>query len=369
MTSLDDANEIVKRFDPRRREVLFWACQGKFPLDIGSAIGISQPVAEREMTEIYAAFGFSYLSPQVKRSKLLTEICPQVMPQLQKEFGKKSQAATPPAGALPGGTAGSSPSGTQGQTGPGTSPTSSTTAPPTIPPILPRANRLLAFLVGILLVAVLILLAVIAWQSANPRVVMVPLPTVVTIAGAVITQTATVPQIVEVTRIVLVTPTGTPISAGPTSTQPPATSTPPAPTSPPPPAATLASAVGDCTKVVDMTGKVASEIPGTPLAICANVMSVVDYATKERDLYAIHLLAGRDTHFIVTEQRGKTLAVELYNPGSRSISTGEYSAAFEYCCYEKWEKVFTPAVDGIYYLAVKAIYSGQRYTLTINFVQ
>jgi len=110
--------------------------------------------------------------------------------------------------------------------------------------------------------------------------------------------------------------------------------------------------------------QVASDIPGTKLAVGNTSASVVDANTKKRDVYAIDLTAGQEVRFAVSTSG--YVYVGLANPGSKSFETRSTSETFSDSASSKWVRDFTPAVSGMYYFAVSSNQSGQRYTLSVT---
>ncbi len=133
----------------------------------------------------------------------------------------------------------------------------------------------------------------------------------------------------------------------------------PLPTSKPAPAVPTAG-------TMNLTGRVASDIPGTQIALGSTVSSVVDYNTKLHDVYAIDLVAGQGVRFTVSNDDGY-LYLGLYNPSSQSIETNRVSPAFTANGSGKWVRDFTPAVSGTYYFAIQATpaSTGQTYAFSV----
>lgn len=114
------------------------------------------------------------------------------------------------------------------------------------------------------------------------------------------------------------------------------------------------------------SGELAGDIPGTPLALGSSQGSVVDKATKPRDVYALNLTAGEEIQVKVTHQYGQYLHYQLANPGSNSFRTNSVSLAFTEKDYrELWSMNFAPPVTGTYHLAIIADASAQSYTISV----
>ncbi|MFA5375611.1 MAG: PPC domain-containing protein, partial [Dehalococcoidia bacterium] len=106
----------------------------------------------------------------------------------------------------------------------------------------------------------------------------------------------------------------------------------------------------------------ATEIPGTALALGSSRASMVDSSTKPRDVYAVSLVAGQEVQFSVTGHSSYLYFI-LANPGSTSFATSSYSQAFYTGSSSAWSIKFVPAVSGTYYFEVTATGSGQSYTI------
>lgn len=111
-------------------------------------------------------------------------------------------------------------------------------------------------------------------------------------------------------------------------------------------------------------GQSASDIPGTPITVGTSTSSVVDNQTKPRDVYAIELEAGHDVRFKISHSTCCYLRVTLLNPGSTSVEGGKVSVAFGDQADHTWDRTFSPAVSGTYYIVVEASVPSQPYTLS-----
>jgi hypothetical protein len=111
---------------------------------------------------------------------------------------------------------------------------------------------------------------------------------------------------------------------------------------------------------------VASDVPGTPLAVGGEVSSIVDVNTKPRDVYAIELAAGQEVVFTLSGP-SEEIYVQLANPDTESFD----DTALTYAFYQDlpvdlgWRHTFLPAVSGTYYLSVAARHSSQPYTVSV----
>jgi hypothetical protein len=110
----------------------------------------------------------------------------------------------------------------------------------------------------------------------------------------------------------------------------------------------------------------ASDVPGTPLAIGAEVSSTIDVNTKPRDVYAIELVAGQEVVFALNGS-GRGIDVELAKPGAESFSARKYANVFQQTNISSvWRHTFLPAISGIYYLALTANDNSQPYIISVS---
>jgi hypothetical protein len=110
---------------------------------------------------------------------------------------------------------------------------------------------------------------------------------------------------------------------------------------------------------------IASDIPGTKLALGASQNSILDENTKPRDVYAIELTAGQEVVFVLSGE-SQDISVVLANPGAESFSARKYTKAFGVDYADSgWSQTFLPGVSGTYYLAVGTSQSSQPYTLLV----
>lgn len=118
--------------------------------------------------------------------------------------------------------------------------------------------------------------------------------------------------------------------------------------------------VGD----VNLTGQVANDIPGTLVAVGANITSVVDKNTKPRDVYAISLMAGDVYHIDFTVDIN-VLSVVIANPESKSFDYDRFTG-LDFCYYcSSDRRQFAPAVSGVYYLSVSTTWPAAQYTFRV----
>jgi hypothetical protein len=151
----------------------------------------------------------------------------------------------------------------------------------------------------------------------------------------------------------LATPTEAATSAAPTEAPT------PAPTATPRP----------YTGTVNLSGKVASDIPGTLVALPVTVTSVIDQNTKPRDVYAVALAAGTTLRIDLKIGFAWSRMI-VANPGSTSLDNDEGTLLWDYgaiCCFDRSGTYsFTAAVSGTYYVAFSTKDTSQRYTLKLS---
>jgi len=112
--------------------------------------------------------------------------------------------------------------------------------------------------------------------------------------------------------------------------------------------------------VVDLVGTVASDLPGTPLRLDTTVTSVLDVATKRRDVYAVQLSAGQ-TLQVTTDADRWAYSVRLLPPGATSVTAAGSTllCTTDQSCHQ----TTAIAVGGTYTPAVEATGPGLQYTL------
>jgi len=113
--------------------------------------------------------------------------------------------------------------------------------------------------------------------------------------------------------------------------------------------------------VVNLAGQAASDLPGTPLSVGTTVTSVIDVATKRRDVYALRLTAGQTVQ-VDTDANRWDYSVLLLPPGATSIAGaagGTLLCASDQSCHQ----TAPIAAAGVYTLVVEATGSGVQYTL------
>ena len=112
----------------------------------------------------------------------------------------------------------------------------------------------------------------------------------------------------------------------------------------------------------------ADDIPGTPLLLGQTVTGTLDSKTKEYDVYSIDLTYGQEIELTVhnlPNHTGNTMY--LMGPTSTSIH-GEHqdlASAGTYNDRQTGTILYTPAVDGTYFVSVSAGGHNDTYDLTV----
>lgn len=121
---------------------------------------------------------------------------------------------------------------------------------------------------------------------------------------------------------------------------------------------------------VNLAGKVASDIPGTPVAAGTTVTSVADSNTKPRDVYAIEMEAGATLHLeVALLSQPSRATITVANPGSTSFDNGEISelgklqAWVDYYARDPDTGDFSAAVTGVYYVCLVPDRGGVKYSM------
>ncbi len=159
-----------------------------------------------------------------------------------------------------------------------------------------------------------------------------------------------------------------------TATAPQTTSESPAPTEAPVPASAPTPKPTPRPKPytgkVNLAGKVASDIPGTPVAAGTTVTSVADSNTKPRDVYAIEMEAGATLHLeVALLSQPSRATITVANPGSTSFDNGEISelgklqAWVDYYARDPDTGDFSAAVTGVYYVCLVPDRGGVKYSM------
>ncbi|MBV9171392.1 MAG: hypothetical protein JOZ81_15045 [Chloroflexi bacterium] len=136
-----------------------------------------------------------------------------------------------------------------------------------------------------------------------------------------------------------------------------------------PPAQASTGCSSPVTGTVDLSGKVASDVPGTCIALGATVSSVVDQ-TKPKDVYALPLTAGGTYQFLLTSPNkfgNGWVDVTLLNPDSSTAIAGRAGNPNPGCNFANHvDCTYTAASTNIYYLVVSVYTPGARYTLNVK---
>ncbi len=113
---------------------------------------------------------------------------------------------------------------------------------------------------------------------------------------------------------------------------------------------------------------IADDLPGSPLPLNVTVTSVFDMLTKPQDVYSLNLMAGQN--YTVHVESENAFTVDYINPTSPR-------APFEFkfhpsigLCYSitilKCDSDFRVAVNGTYYVRIRALAHGQSYAYTMT---
>jgi hypothetical protein len=118
----------------------------------------------------------------------------------------------------------------------------------------------------------------------------------------------------------------------------------------------------------NMVGKVASDIPGTPLQLCQVVTSVIDRDTRPVDVYSVQLEAGQSVRLRI--QCNENCSLNFWNPNTTRIAK-TLSAVFRVWSSRNREdsREYTAAVGGTYPVSITTRRSSVRYTASVQPVQ
>ena len=107
---------------------------------------------------------------------------------------------------------------------------------------------------------------------------------------------------------------------------------------------------------------IASDVPGTPLALGATATAVIDRNVKPQDVYAVQLSAGQTLRVQLQAKRDTT--VDIYMPGPVTLEQG---IRVNLCDYDtECINTYRAAVAGTYYLRVLAREVGVTYSLSLS---
>jgi hypothetical protein len=133
---------------------------------------------------------------------------------------------------------------------------------------------------------------------------------------------------------------------------------PPATAPAPPVAAPAPAGPAPITGTADLTGKVASDAPGTSIALGATITSVVSSSTKSRDVYAIALAAGTPYQLVLTWLNNTSNVQVQVNvltaPGLAQIQSADAPGNGLQCAWRGTNVpcTFTVAASDTYYVQV-----------------
>ncbi len=126
---------------------------------------------------------------------------------------------------------------------------------------------------------------------------------------------------------------------------------------------THTSSSTDSSDTVNLTGKLATEIPGTPIELGTTFTSVIDKDTRKHEVVAVSLKAGETLRVHFTSTHSPT-SVRLFKPDAVSVNDRGSKTLCDNTI--NCTKTFIAAVDGIYYLKISTVSSGVQYTLTVD---
>lgn len=350
-----DIQGQLNKLTPRQCQILYWVCHDWGYAEIGKKVGLSESGVTKQMTRIYELFDLDYLDRNPRRARLYQTVCPVLLAQvIDPETDCSGEVIDPSEDADPDpkvlalvvrdakekniprdhslvARAKYSLIGTPASAG-------------------SRGNTGLGILVGVLgtllvLAIVAIIMLLVGGGNRFPPPFQPPSAPVAQVVQTVIVAQPGPSPLIQ-TVIVTAAPTvgPSPIVQTVVATLMPSTPTP---------------------GVLDVAGKVPSDIPGMKLDLGSTVYSVVAYDSKPRDIYAIALKAGRPLYLDAFVQNG-CVFIYIYNPGSSSIVRTQYSqATYLQACGEKHD-IFTPAISGTYYIGIEPSGITGPYTLHID---
>jgi hypothetical protein len=106
--------------------------------------------------------------------------------------------------------------------------------------------------------------------------------------------------------------------------------------------------------------QVANNIPGTPLQIGSLITSVLDSEIKQRDIFAVDLVAGQTLRVNISST--KNVTIYIHKVGTISLDNSDYETLCDYTT--GCTNVFLVPVSGTYYLQIRAREGGLQYTLS-----
>jgi len=144
----------------------------------------------------------------------------------------------------------------------------------------------------------------------------------------------------------------------------PAPTPPPSATQPPAPTPVPTGCASPISGTINLTGKAASDLPGTCIALGAMISSTLDRGTKPSDVFAIDLTAGATYQFFFSSANnyGRCGPIQgtIINPNQGVARTANVPGQINAL------SPFSPAASGTYYLKFDAFCSGQQYTFSVK---
>ncbi len=327
-----------RRLTARQQTLVRYLADAASRAEIAEALGISLSLVDKETAEVMRAFDLQ--EEGLTRAQRCVELRRMYF-QLRR-LERSEAAPVAPAGGEPV-PAPPVPASSAGQEGAATAaqPAPLVLLPPPIPtpPTSSAAWRWWPLAAAVLLLTI----GIGIWRSAQAR--SPERDTLVNLTATAITTAE------STTAVAVVVPSSTPEPPSPT----------PAPTATPAPIAT--ATVNPAATPLNLAGKVASSLPGTPLRLGQPVTSVVDQGAKPRDMYAVTLRAGQ-TFTVQVTAAGSGFSVLLGAPGTfPSYATASISTTILCSFQEPCQKAVPVAADGAYPLLIEAGGPALRYTL------
>lgn len=191
--------------------------------------------------------------------------------------------------------------------------------------------------------------------TATPMATNTPSPDVIATA---VEQTVTA----RVAQITPVTPAVTPASPLPLITSNPSPTETPTPTSTPTIPPTPTPAPTATTGPIDMVGRVADDIPGTPLMTGTTVTSILDSHGRQTDVYSVSAKIGQT---IKITFQGDAV-IRTYPPGTKTL----IAMYGQDRCVATCSASFLVGTTGVYYLSVLPFAGddASRYSLRVDFL-
>jgi len=345
----DDPADLLARYrrlTPRQQTLVRYLADAASRTEIAEALGISLSLVDKETAEVMRAFALQ--EEGLTRTQRCVELRRMYL-QIRRLERSEAPPAEPvaPAGGEPVTAPPSMPPPPIPASEPATAerPTPLVLLPPPIPtpPASFSAWRWWPLAAAVLVLAI----GIGVWRSAQAR--SLEHDTLANLTATATTTTESTPDVAVV--VPATTPT---VAPAPTMTP-----RPPAPT----PAPTATATVNPAVTPLDLAGKVASTLPGTPLRLGQAVTSVVDQGAKPRDMYAVTLRAGQ-TFTVQVTAAGSGFSVLMGAPGTfPSYAAASFSTTILCSFQEPCTKAVPVAADGAYPLLIQAGGPALRYTL------